>query len=233
MASPVTPVPPLPPSPDGEKPKPRLGLAILIGVLSFLFLASLAAAGYFYWQNQQLKQLTISTLPPLSGGTSSLSEPTPTPDPTAAWQIYTNSKLGFSFRYPQDFTLQQDDLQDSLDHIPSPGKNFLNLKNAQCNLSLMINPDGFGPFFPNHALTVAYSDEKGLYVTDTIPNTENLTPDKHQIIVSGQNLTESINGVFLNIICDKTSASQINSLLPQILSTFRFSDPSKASGEGG
>lgn len=220
--------PPIVPAPIPESaPKSKSWLIILLVIFC---LASLAAASYFYYQNKQLKKLAIVTppTPTLLPTIAPISDAPESGASTAGWQTYTNSSLGFSFQYPKDFSLKQDGLQKTLTEIPSPGKNFLNLTSPQCSLSLMINPDGFGPFFPNFTQKVSYDDEKGLVVTDSIPNTENLTPNKHLIIVSGQDLTKTIKGVFLNVICDKSYASQINSLLPQILSTFQFSENVKA-----
>jgi hypothetical protein len=85
------------------KPKTRFGLAILIGVLSFLFLASLAAAYYFYYQNSKILRV-------IEGQTSqTATAPTPKPSidsgPTAKWVTYSDDVKKYSFLYPSNMTL--------------------------------------------------------------------------------------------------------------------------------
>jgi hypothetical protein len=41
--------------------------------------------------------------------------PTPTPDPTANWQVYTNQKYGYSVKYPND--LKTNEFETSFAHI--------------------------------------------------------------------------------------------------------------------
>ncbi|OGV97217.1 hypothetical protein A2W24_04295 [Microgenomates group bacterium RBG_16_45_19] len=77
--------------------KPRRGLAIIIGLLSFLVLSSLAVAAFFYYQNQQLIKLNTVTPEPYPPNL----RPTPTTDSTTEWEIYTtNTDENISFKYP-------------------------------------------------------------------------------------------------------------------------------------
>jgi hypothetical protein len=66
-----------------------------------LFLASLSAAAYFFYQSQTLKQ-EIASLPQNNGVSENIS-PKPftqtTPDPNSDWLLYT-SPYGYSFKYP-------------------------------------------------------------------------------------------------------------------------------------
>ncbi|OGV97216.1 hypothetical protein A2W24_04290 [Microgenomates group bacterium RBG_16_45_19] len=98
-------------------PKPRLGFALVIGLVSFLVLASLALAGYFYWQNQQVKKQILNTpypSPPIAQITSIPSiKSTPIPEtisgkPTQSqtlktgndWLTYTDAAAGITINYP-------------------------------------------------------------------------------------------------------------------------------------
>ena len=83
-------------SPPPVQPKRPL---LVVGVCLFIVLATFTA--YLFMQNQSLKQ-QLASLP----------TPTPLPaeapakegDPTANWKTYTWETLGFSFKYPSDWT---------------------------------------------------------------------------------------------------------------------------------
>lgn len=85
--------------------KPPSNKKKIIGVVGivFLLLAALGAAGYFYFQNQQLKKevVTQPTSTPLPAEVS-----TKEGDPTADWAEYVNTKFGIKLKYPQDWFSQ-------------------------------------------------------------------------------------------------------------------------------
>jgi len=39
-------------------------------------------------------------------------KPSPTPKPTANWKTYINTSFGYSFRYPQDILIEEEDKSD-------------------------------------------------------------------------------------------------------------------------
>lgn len=79
---------------NNQKPKTNDVIVIL---LSSLLLISCFIAGLFAWKTQKLvKELTTYRLQPTMSPTS-----TATPDPTADWKTYTNTKYGFSLKYMQ------------------------------------------------------------------------------------------------------------------------------------
>lgn len=100
METPVNPpaMPTITPEPAFEPDKHRQ-LPWLAVTLSFLVLSVLGVLGY---QNLSLKKQIVSLK------TASLSQPTfqispsPTPDPTANWETYTDSINKFSIKYPKD-----------------------------------------------------------------------------------------------------------------------------------
>jgi hypothetical protein len=88
-----TPEPPVfKPSEEPKKPRSKI-----VPVLVFLLLVALGVAGYFGWQNYQLKlkQEAVDVQP----------EPSPVAkvDETEGWEIYTNTKYGYSLKYPPGF----------------------------------------------------------------------------------------------------------------------------------
>lgn len=80
-----------------EKPKKNSGLTL---ILSFTTIIATLIAGFFYFQNMQLRNELLKNLPSLT--------PTPvaTPDETANWKIYKDEIAGFEIKYPQDWTFK-------------------------------------------------------------------------------------------------------------------------------
>lgn len=83
-----------------EKPKKSSGLAL---ILSFTTIIATLIAGFFYFQNMQLRSELQKNLP------SSTPTPIATPDETADWKTYTEVNYKFSFRYPKDIELNKNE----------------------------------------------------------------------------------------------------------------------------
>lgn len=76
-----------------EQPKQSNFLVILLSVLLFI---SVSIAGFFAFQTQKLvKELNLVKVTP-----TPITMVEPTIDPTADWKTYTNTKIGFTMRYP-------------------------------------------------------------------------------------------------------------------------------------
>lgn len=80
----------------------RLPLAIISIVISGL---AFGLVGFWYGSNVSSTQ-TVTTSSPVA--TASASPTTSTTDPTAGWNNYTNTSLGFSLRYPDGWTVATD-----------------------------------------------------------------------------------------------------------------------------
>jgi hypothetical protein len=93
-ATPTTPVAPIetnafvPENP--KKSSPLLIIAIILAVVALL-----AVVAYFFGAKYFAPQLTSTPTP------VAVLTPSPTIDPTANWKAYTNTTLGFSFKYPE------------------------------------------------------------------------------------------------------------------------------------
>ena len=75
---------------------------ILVPLLATVALISLVAAGYFFWQNQQLQNQ------PIVQYSNPISTPTPAPtiqSETANWKTFNNSEFNFTFKYPPSWTM--------------------------------------------------------------------------------------------------------------------------------
>jgi hypothetical protein len=78
-----------------EKTKSNFSLVL---ILSFTTIIATLIAGFFYFQNMQLrtelsKKIEVASTP----------TPTATPDETTNWKTYTDTKDKFSFKYPGDW----------------------------------------------------------------------------------------------------------------------------------
>lgn len=87
------------PLPNAQPTSPKLFIPILLSILIVLLSSSTAYLGYQHiLLTKQITELQKS---------QSLPAPSPIPDPTAGWKIYTNTKYGFSFKYPPTFFLSE------------------------------------------------------------------------------------------------------------------------------
>lgn len=80
----------------GSKPK-KVSALTIIGTIIFLLLAGGAAAGFIY--KDQITSIFVEPTPTPAPVAVS---PSPTPDPTASWKTYTNTAVGYSFKYPSE-----------------------------------------------------------------------------------------------------------------------------------
>jgi hypothetical protein len=101
------------------------------------------------------------------------------------WKLYQNPNLKFSLNYPSSFKIA-DNLQKNLTDNFST-KNTLKLDDTKNGITilLMVNPDGFGPFFPDKQFKLSLNND---IVTLGKPEigTENLVPEKANNIYFGE-----------------------------------------------
>ncbi len=92
---PVQPPPPTSPTNSApmEMPTKNRRKFLIIGIILLIVIA-IGAAAYFLFMNKPAP--VVKTNKPAVVQ----SPPTPTPDPTATWETYTNTIEGFSFKYP-------------------------------------------------------------------------------------------------------------------------------------
>ncbi|MDO8639116.1 MAG: hypothetical protein Q7R43_06075 [Candidatus Daviesbacteria bacterium] len=117
-------------------------ILILVGIV----VVALAVGGYLLYQNQ-VKPVPIVAPQPIAQTSTS-------PDETANWKTYTNTKYGYSIKYPNDW------------HIILPGKDgdkSINIQNyseseitQQEQQSMSLNPDKL-------SVTIGVYDEKAIH----------------------------------------------------------------------
>jgi hypothetical protein len=115
----------------GPKPKDNHWISIL--AMAIFVVLTLGVVAFLYYQNQALKSMLASLQTPIGSPQPTAQAATPTPDPTANWKTYTDTKLGFNFRYPQNSIIKLDTLNanGSLEF-----SNFiLNIEKTNANLA--------------------------------------------------------------------------------------------------
>jgi hypothetical protein len=214
-----TQLPPTPPQPMSHpsittQPNPSKFLTIL---LTLVVLISLSGLVYFYLQTQSLKQqLVLQTKPTPTISDTPKIQTSPTTDPTANWETYTNKDLHITFQYPDQFVVVE----------PAPG--FLKIKNdndpvAQAGIS--IETRGSGPY-------TTYSEAQS-YFQDSFNVTETKNVGMWQIF-QGIGKEGMLKGVEFRsgIIEYRGGALEMEVLadteyiqyFDQILSTFKFTE---------
>lgn len=103
-------------TPEAEQPEPEPKIIpetpqstgsnkivlILTGIIFALLLVILAGASYFLYfgKTKDVKKEIVTPQP-------TLSQPTPTPDPTANWKTYSLTKIGMQFKIPLQMPLSE------------------------------------------------------------------------------------------------------------------------------
>jgi hypothetical protein len=131
--------------------------------------------------------------------------PTPTSEPQKSYQ---NKAFNFSLEYPQNYKLS-DKLPLKYAKISS-AMQFLSLINSKTNssLSLMVNPDGFGPTFPNETGVLSYSPSSGTEISGI------LTPDNKDYQSRNPDSLKMFIGEYSGKIGDNNFLITIKTTLP-------------------
>ena len=85
-------------------------------------------------------------------------------------KTYTNTTLGFTFKYPSDYSVDSDNLIASKSSYASAGQK-LSVINGDKVFSLWVNPDGWGPFFPDYSYSLI-EDNSELTLSGKTDNNE-------------------------------------------------------------
>lgn len=233
VATPTSPTTP-------ESPKKHFGKKwILIGVV--LLLITLGG-GSFVLSQQKAKPITI--IPP-SPTISQITKPTP--NPTAEWKTYTNTKYGYTVRYPE---IWQINVNGGADPATSPAtylESACNYNSGQiCSQILVEIGQSDGKLEPSFIINQTYDKilSRRYTVLDNEPVQEIIYLAGNQgagenklyyILVVTHNNTkytlkyeESAKNRHFKLASDW----QNKILIDQILSTFKFTNSVKSSGTG-
>lgn len=182
--------------------KVRPWLLIVLAVVVIL------GGGFTYWNLKGNKSIVSPTTSPTP--TLSTAKKTPTASPsssTADWQTYKNDTYGFSFKYPKDWTLGNDE------------RNTPTFKsNADGTAQLLINFEGGF----EDASFYRKGEVKNNLLNITTKEDWTKNGNSNQIVLYAVNITRNNDFLFLVYnYKDNKNNSAVN-LFDTILSTFQF-----------
>ncbi len=197
---------------------------ILVIFLAAGLVLSLAATGYFFWQNQILKQQTEPGPYPIDQSKTL----TPSLDETANWKTYTDSQQRFTFKYPETMTVNTIGYVGGSGEIKTNDFQYVPLNTQQgYRAEMQIYPDSKS--LDDQVSLACINAMTGKKIDNC--NLSNLTINGYKTVV-----TENANGVkTFYIYGDKigvaffdgvTINDSYKHILDQILSTFKFLTPS-------
>lgn len=189
---------------DNPRPAVRKWLLIILIIVAVLGAAFFA---WYYLMGPGKKVESTTTTPT-------------TTDKTAGWKTYENEEISFSFKYPQVYTIEK----DNIPWKSNVGDNLV-IKGENDNpiLTLWVDPDGFGPFFPNITYNLKESGQGIEIAKRTVEEqNENQTKDSTLIIAQDTSFLGSHHYLFH---FSYKSGKDLEETFKTILSTFKFTTP--------
>jgi len=186
-------------------------------ILILLVIALLGAGVFLVLQNYEIRPKSFSK--PVAASPT----PTPTPDPTASWKMYSDPNNGFSFKYPEDYFhyLLQSDTGVYL--APSQGDGgsgpkFLGKDEVWLDVGLDLSIGS-----PTAQKTpVSIGGLSGFkYISESPAVAGNVTV----YYLKGEVTKDNINYGIAMSAWDQSTLKKNEGLFDQILSTFKFIEP--------
>lgn len=177
-----------------------------IPLLLTLSIFSLSISGYLFWQNQQLmKQLAAMPTPTASP----LGSPKPVAeaaDPAEGWKTYTNTKYEFNVRYPNDWLVVENPIND-----PRAAKNSIRVSNNIGSVYISIYSEYGGGCPSGYQKIIIDNQPNDVCISET---------GLGEIAWEQIAFQKSNNTIELRGYAKKATPEEL--LIPQILATFKF-----------
>jgi len=147
-------------------------------------------------------------------------------DATKDWETYTNTKWGFSFKYPKDWKVIQDSLQVIGDVAPTT-KNVVKVGiNPRPQMEFYVDPTGFGDINTDYLITIEKKNKKFEVTREEATGAKEGEFGLNEYYYVRAREVEGANSprFWMNFKSDiegRTSA-EFNALVKDILSTFTF-----------
>jgi hypothetical protein len=206
----IQPQMPVQPVTEPTKKSPPKWPLIIVGVI---LLATLLMGTYLLGKNQTVNQK------PIAKTTIIVPTATPTPDPTAAWKIYTGK--GFTFRYPVAWTLSSDTFiqappDTNCPHCAGGG--------AGIDITRIENPNS-AKLSELAKTALNRFGRSNDFVAYSIPEIGDSIIDRTAYGAGAVQEAVAINaGKFVVVLDCLSSDCTDNNLFDKILSTFKFTD---------
>lgn len=128
------------------KQKGQFSILILVGIL---VVATIATGAYFLGKSGKSESTKVVTQPQLTPAPAEV--PIEEIEEISNWKTYTNSKYGYSVKYPETWKITEDSLSETSSLIVKgqPFKIIRIRKGEGINTEITINPEGLIVFNPN------------------------------------------------------------------------------------
>jgi hypothetical protein len=192
------------------QPKPNYLKTIILSVLIIITLSLIA---YLAFQNQKLQKQVLN--PPVS---PTIQAPSPTPktvsssslapDETEGWKTYTNTEVGFSFKYPSEWKTQTGILNSGLISLETDrGDRFFAMYHQSYSISEWLEETQAGKITGKKTF--------GKYTYTVIEGGLMLKSLEYALDIKG-------NGFVRFVIEPDSNTLESEKTFNQILSTFQF-----------
>jgi hypothetical protein len=147
-------------------------------------------------------------------------------DETVGWQTYTNAQYGITFSYPGNFQVITNKIQQEYINHPN-GFNWYRIELTDASASekpffrLEIDPDGYGPFFPDKNYQVIESNAGGV-VVNSVSNSSSENSNDGKVLIIPNTLQASNGHSYYWQFSYNESGKDYEPLLKEILATLRF-----------
>ena len=189
--------------------------------MALFVLASLSVVIFLYYQNQQLKNI-------LTTYQSATPTPKATNDPTANWKTFTDSKYGYSVKYPPQgiYRINCEGEQDLFYLIKSAQTDLLEPQNcardSRFNLEIVV-------LTKQPTIDDRYLATSSAYTVGGIEATKTIYTQKPNFEGPGASWYTEVNFKKGNYYYQAyTGDKDLEQTLDQILSTFKFIEAAKS-----
>jgi len=153
----------------------------------------------------------------------------PTTGDTTGWRTYKSEKYGFEFSYPPNFQITTDKIEQQYINHPR-GFNWYRVEMTNPSVLEMptlrfeIDPDGYGPFFPDKTYQMTETDSGRLSIDSVSEIKSENSNDGKTLIIPSLLQADSGHNYYWQFSFN-SGGQDLESLFRQILSTFKFISP--------